>query len=457
MFIFVVVIDVLQVLLGDCFLQVQVECDLYGQFEMFYCVCLFDVVVFFVLMVDVLGIMVICYVQGVLVIGWGIGILFEGYVLVLYGGLVVDLMWMDWVLDICVEDLQVSVQFGVICEVLNIELCVMGLFFLVDFGVNVSFGGMVVICVSGMIVVCYGMMCDNVLVLEVVLVDGCVICIGMWVVKFSVGYDLIGLFVGLEGMLGIIIELMLCLYGQFEEIVVVVCVFVMLEVVVECVIVIIQLGILMVWIEFIDVDVVCVFNVVIGIQMYIGLYLMVEFYGSLVLVVVDVQVFGVLVQDFGGIGFDWVIMFEVCVVLWKMCYNVYCLCLVLWFGVMVVVIDVCVLMLYLFEVVVEVVCDICVEGLFGLMVGYVGDGNFYFQILVMFGNDVEMVVVKCVVICMVECVLLVGGMIIGEYGVGIGKCGLMCVQYGDVVDVMVVIKVVLDLQGIMNFGKMLFG
>ena len=53
----------------------------------------------------------------------------------------------------------------ILCEVFFVGVCE-------GFWCDVSLGGMVVICAFGINVVCYGMMKDNVLVLEVVMVDG---------------------------------------------------------------------------------------------------------------------------------------------------------------------------------------------------------------------------------------------------------------------------------------------
>lgn len=134
------------------------------------------------------------------------------------------------------EDLDVVVQSGVMCKQFNIELCVIGFMFIVDSGVDVMLGGMVVMCVFGMNIVCYGIMWENILVLEVVLVDGIIIEIGICVWKFLVGYDLIKLLIGLEGIFGIIIKLIVWFYGQLEVILVVICVFFFVDDVVNLVI-----------------------------------------------------------------------------------------------------------------------------------------------------------------------------------------------------------------------------
>ncbi|MTH64412.1 FAD-binding oxidoreductase [Paracoccus shanxieyensis] len=450
-------IDALQALLGDRFSQAQAERDLHGQSETFHRARPPDAVAFPVSTADVSGIMAICHAQGVPVIGWGTGTSLEGHALAPHGGLVVDLMRMDRVLDIRAEDLQASVQPGVTREALNTELRATGLFFPVDPGANASLGGMAATRASGTTAVRYGTMRDNVLALEVVLADGRVIRTGTRAAKSSAGYDLTGLFVGSEGTLGIITELTLRLHGQPEETAAAVCAFATLEAAVECVTATIQSGIPMARIEFIDADVVRAFNAATGTQMHIGPHLMVEFHGSPASVAADAQAFGALAQDFGGTGFDWATTPEARAALWKMRHNAYRSCLALRPGATAVVTDVCVPMSHLPEAVAEAARDIRAEGLLGPMVGHVGDGNFHSQILVMPGNDAEMAAAKRVAIRMAERALSVGGTITGEHGVGIGKRGLMRAQHGDAVDVMAAIKAALDPQGIMNPGKMLPG
>ena len=447
----------LQDLLGARFSSAGADRDLHNQSESYHRADPPDAVAWPETTAEVSAILEICHAYRVPVIGWGTGTSLEAQALATRGGLVLDMLRMDRVLDIRAEDLQATVQPGCTREALNTELRATGLFFPVDPGANASLGGMASTRASGTTAVRYGTMRDNVLALEVVLADGRVIRTGTRAAKSSAGYDLTGLFVGAEGTLGIITELTLRLHGQPEETAAAVCGFATLEQAVECVTATIQSGIPMARIEFIDADVVRAFNAASGTDMHLGPHLMVEFHGSPSSVAADAQAFGALAQDFGGTGFDWATTPEARAALWKMRHNAYRSCLALRPGATAVVTDVCVPMSHLPAAVAEAAADIRAEGLLGPMVGHVGDGNFHAQILVMPGDAAELAAAKRVATRMAERALAVGGTITGEHGVGIGKLPLMRAQHGEAVAVMAAIKQALDPQGIMNPGKLVPG
>lgn len=444
----------LAALLGARFSQNPAERDLHSQSESYHRAAPPDAVAWPETTAEVAAVMTICHAHGVPVIGWGTGTSLEAQALATQGGLVLDMMRMDRVLEIRAEDMQASVQPGCTREALNLELRATGLFFPVDPGANASLGGMASTRASGTTAVRYGTMRDNVLALEVVLADGRVIRTGTRAAKSSAGYDLTGLFVGSEGTLGIITELTLRLRGQPEEVAAAVCGFATLEQAVECVTATIQSGIPMARIEFIDADVVRAFNAATGTAMHEGPHLMVEFHGAPASVAGDAQAFGALAQEFGGTGFDWATTPEARAALWKMRHNAYRSCLALRPGATAVVTDVCVPMSHLPAAVAEAAADIRAEGLLGPMVGHVGDGNFHAQILVMPGDAAELAAAKRVATRMAERALAVGGTITGEHGVGIGKLPLMRAQHGEAISVMAAIKRALDPDNIMNPGKL---
>lgn len=82
------------------------------------------------------------------------------------------------------------------------------------------------------------------------------------------------------------------------------------------------------------------------------------------------------------------------------------------------IIDVVVFLSCLFDVIEVVKKDIEELGFLGLIVGYVGDGNFYVLMLFL---ELKRNIVEGVVYCMIDFVLEMEGMVMGEYGVGVVK------------------------------------
>lgn len=133
----------------------------------------------------------------------------------LYGGISLDLTRMDSIIDIRSDDLQVDVQPGVIGGELNEALEQHGLFLpsMPTSGDISTIGGMISTDASGMKTVKYGEVHDWVLELEIVLADGSVITMGSKAPKTSSGYNLMDLFVGSEGTLGIITRATMAIEG----------------------------------------------------------------------------------------------------------------------------------------------------------------------------------------------------------------------------------------------------
>ena len=126
-----------------------------------------------------------------------------------HGGMTIDFAFMDKILALHEDDLDVVVQPSVQWMALNDEIRGSGLFFPVDPGPSAKIGGMVGTNCSGTNAVRYGTMKDWVINLTAVLADGTVIKTRGRPRKSSAGYNLTGLFVGSEGTLGIITEITL--------------------------------------------------------------------------------------------------------------------------------------------------------------------------------------------------------------------------------------------------------
>lgn len=123
-----------------------------------------------------------------------------------FGGMSIDFAFMDRILTLHEEDMDVVVQPAMQWMQLNEELKHTGLFFPVDPGPSAKIGGMVGTSCSGTNAMRYGTMKEWVLNLTVVLADGRIIKTRRRPRKTAAGYNLTGLFVGSEGTLGIVTE-----------------------------------------------------------------------------------------------------------------------------------------------------------------------------------------------------------------------------------------------------------
>ncbi len=163
---------------------------------------------------------ILCYAneRGIPVTAWGGGSSLEGNPIPLHGGLVLDFTQMNRIISIRRDDLQVDVEPGVVYKELNRQLKDTGLFLPPDPGADATIGGMIANNASGIRTVRYGSTKDYVQRLVVVLADGEIIEVGTRAAKTSSGYDLLHLFVGSEGTLGIVVEATLQLVGIPAEI-----------------------------------------------------------------------------------------------------------------------------------------------------------------------------------------------------------------------------------------------
>jgi len=140
------------------------------------------------------------------VIPWGGGSGSQGGVIPLFGGIAVDLKLMDGV-EVNEREMTVTAEAGVICHELEVKLnekgLTMGHYPASMFSATV--GGMLAARSAGVASTKYGKIEDMVLGLEVVLPNGDIINTGIKPrYTGAIGPDLVQLFVGSEGTLGII-------------------------------------------------------------------------------------------------------------------------------------------------------------------------------------------------------------------------------------------------------------
>jgi glycolate oxidase len=129
----------------------------------------------------------------------------------LVGGLVISLTRMNHILEIDRENMMATVEAGVITGDLQAAVEAIGLFFPPDPSSlkQSTLGGNAACDAGGPRCLKYGVTGDYVMALEVVLANGEVLRTGGKSIKNVTGYDLVHLFVGSEGTLGIITGLTL--------------------------------------------------------------------------------------------------------------------------------------------------------------------------------------------------------------------------------------------------------
>lgn len=134
------------------------------------------------------------------------------------GGVVVDLTGMNKILEIDEDNLVAIVEPGVITYQIQQAVEEKGLFYPLDPGSlkTSTIGGNVAECAGGPRAFKYGVTRDYVLGLEVVTPEGEVLTTGGKTIKSVTGYDLIRLYTGSEGTLGIITMIYLRLIPKPE-------------------------------------------------------------------------------------------------------------------------------------------------------------------------------------------------------------------------------------------------
>lgn len=447
-------IDELQSLLGQRLSRSKSDLDIHGANEAYFDPAPPDAVAYPESTEEVSKIVRICAANDCPVVAWGVGTSLEGHALAIKGGISVDFTRMNKVLEVNNEDMDCVVQPGVTRRALAEELRATGLFFSVDPGADASLGGMAATRASGTTAVRYGTMRDNVLGLEVVLADGRIIRTGSRARKSSSGYDLTGLFVGSEGTLGLITELTLRLRGQPEAVSSAVCAFPDIASAVNTVIMTIQMGIPMARIEFVDAACARAFNHYAETEFPESPHLMIEFHGSDQSVAEDAKRFGEVAAEFGGEDFRWSTKTEDRNKLWRMRHDAYYAIMSGHPGKRAVATDICVPISNLADAVVETQADIAASGLYGPLLGHVGDGNFHATLVVDPEQPEDLKTAKALAHRMTERALRMGGTATGEHGIGIGKMSYMTDEHGDGWNVMADLKRTMDPGNILNPGKL---
>lgn len=360
------------------------------------------------------------------------------------------------ILRVSPNDRDATVQSGVTRGQLNKHLKELGtqLQFPVDPGADASIGGMVATRASGTSAVCYGTMLENVLGLTIVTTDGSVLKTGSRARKSAAGYDLTRLYVGSEGTLGVITEVIVKLTRLPEAVSAAVCAFPSVVSAVNTVIKVLEAGINIARIELLDELQMDAVNKYSGLSYEVAPTLFFEFHGSANSVQENSKVAGTIASELGSGDFRFATDEAERKRLWQARYDCYYAALNRRPGSVGYVTDVCVPISQLAACIEKTRLVLDRSELKSTMLGHVGDGNFHVVFPLEPGNENELEEAQQISDQIVEIALEMDGTCTGEHGIGVGKRDALVKEHGKGVDVMRAIKHALDPHNLMNPGKM---
>ena len=427
----------------------------HGRGESYHAVLAPDAVCFAESTDEVSKIVKTCAVHQVPIIAFGGGTSLEGHVSAPFGGVSLDVSRMNQILEVRPGDMDVTVQAGVTRQQLNTHLRDTGLFFPVDPGAECTLGGMAATRASGTNAVRYGTMRENVVSLTVVLANGEVIRTSSRARKSAAGYDLTRLFVGSEGTLGIITEVVLRVYPIPEATSVAICPFSDLASAAEVVTAVIQMGIPISRVEFLDEYAIQATNRFSGTTYKETPTLFFEFTGSEHNVTEQASQVQAIAAEFGANEFEWAVEPEKRNHLWKARHNIHYAIMAMRPNAKIWSTDVCVPTAALPDCIKQTHEDMKKASFFIAAVGHVGDGNFHLGLVIDPQNREEMAEAEALNDRLVRRAIEMDGTCTGEHGIGTGKRKFMRLEHGEGVEVMRAIKSALDPRNILNPGKIL--
>ena len=403
---------------------------------------------------EVSKILKLCNEHKVPVVPFGTGTSLEGHVVGNENGITISLEKMNKVLSVNGNDFDCRVQANVTRKQLNEYLREDGIFFPIDPGADAALGGMAATSASGTMAVKYGTMRTVVSGLTVVLANGDIVKTGTRAKKSSAGYNLTNLFIGSEGTLGIITEVHLRLSPIPESIMSAVCHFPDLESAVLTAQEVIQYGVPIARIEMLNKD-----------QMEISIKysklenveplptLFFEFHGSESSNKESIKIVEELSKNNGGSDFKWAESIEDRNKLWKARHEIYYAVKAQGTNVKIYATDICVPISNLVECIKFSEKEIQQHGLKAPMVGHVGDGNFHVTVIYDPAKKGEYEIIRNFSDKLIDKALELEGTITGEHGIGLQKKEYLLKEHPDNLPLMKSIKRSLDVNNIMNPGK----
>jgi len=385
---------------------------------------------------------------------WSGGSSLEGNPIPVKGGILLALYNMNKIIEIREADRQVVVQPGVICDELNEKLARYGLFFPPAPGSSdvATIGGMVANNSSGMHAVKYGATKDYVLALEVVLPDGRIIRVGRPVIKSASGYDLVRLFIGSEGTLGVVTEITLKL-ALVPERMAAVATFPTMEAAAQAIYEINRYGPIPAALELMDPQIIRLVNEWKGLELAEAPTLVMEFHGTPDGIAQEVELIRETCEYNGCTSFQMAANPAERDRLWEGRKSAHDACKYLNPGCSAEIGDLVVPISRYAEAVAKAYQLAEELGLRIATFGHAGDGNMHVEMLAKKDDSDERARAEEFNTRLVQWAISVGGTATGEHGVGIGKRQFMQEEHGVALEVMKAIKQLFDPRGIMNPGK----
>jgi D-lactate dehydrogenase (cytochrome) len=383
---------------------------------------------------------------------WGVGTSLEANPIPLYGGISLSFERMDKIIQVHADDFQVTTQPGIGHKDLNAQLARYGLFFPPDPGANATIGGMLANNAAGIRTVKYGASKDNVLKMQVALADGRLIHVGSRSVKQSAGYDLLHLFVGSEGTLGVITEATLKLVPVPAFMSAALASFENVQAAVETVVAVRGSGLDPAALEFIDATHAKMLSDADNLGLEEKPTLFMEFHAAQEETLrIGIETVRQICEEMGAVNFRATTDTAERKKLWQARHHSYEIMVRTHPDKRFFINDVAVPISAYPELISFIETTRKQRGIIAYMIGHAGDGNIHVEFP--FSTEVEFVERQKLNGEIVMKALELGGTATGEHGVGVGKAKYLPVEHGQALSVMRDIKQLLDPNGILNPGK----
>lgn len=430
----------------------QADLDLHARDQSFHTAHAAEVVVWPQTSEQVAEILRLANEQRIPVTPWGVGTSLEGNPIPVHGGILMTFERMDKIIEVHADDFQVTVQPGIGHKDLNAHLARYGLFFAPDPGANATIGGMLANNAAGIRTVKYGASKDNVLQMQIAMADGRLLRVGSRSIKQSAGYDLLHLFVGSEGTLGVITEATLKLVPVAEHMSAALAAFDSVADAVQAVVMIRGSGLDPAALELIDAQHAAMLRDAEGVDLSDHPTLFMEFHAahaeSLAMGLATVQE---ICEEMGAVSFHSTTDSVERKRLWHARHASFEITIRKFPTKKFFIGDVAVPISAYPDLVnyIETVRDDYGVDLF--LIGHAGDGNIHVELPYETDDEYQ----RCAEInaLVVRKAQDLSGTATGEHGVGLGKVKYMDYEHGPALEVMYSIKQTLDPNGILNPGK----